>query len=38
MWKSSDTEFGPQWKDQKDTYQVKHNLQLFCKFVALVLG
>ena len=37
-WKSFDTEFGPQWKDQEKSYQVKENLALFCTVVALILG
>ena len=36
--KSSDTELGPQWKDQKSSYRVRQNLELFRKLVALVLG
>ena len=35
---SFDTEFKPQWKDQKRNYQVRQNLALFGKLVALILG
>ena len=37
-WKPFHTEFGPQWKDQKRSYQVRQNLELFGKSVALILG
>ena len=33
-----DTEFGPQWKDRKSSYQVRQNLAIFCNLVALILG
>ena len=36
-WKSADTEFGPQWKEQKSIYQVRQNLALFCNLVGLIL-
>ena len=36
-WKSLDTEFEPKWKDQKKSYQVRQNLLLFGKLVALFL-
>ena len=37
-WKAFSTKFGPQWKDRNCTYQVRHVLALFWKYVALVLG
>ena len=36
-WKSFDPEFGPQWKDLKNSYQVRQNLTLFCNFGTLIL-
>ena len=36
--KSFDTEYGPQWKDKKNNYQVRQNLALICKLVTLILG
>ena len=35
--KSFNTIFGPQWKDQKSSYQVRQMLALFCNLVALML-
>ena len=37
-WKSFNTKFRPQWKDQKRSYQVKLILAIFCKLVVLMLG
>ena len=37
-WNSFDTEFRPQWKDRESSYQVRQNLALFCKLVALTLS
>ena len=35
--KAFNTKFGPQWKDCKNTYQVKQVLSLLSKFVTLFL-
>ena len=35
---SSNTKFGPHWKDVKSSYLVKQILELFRKFVTLTLG
>ena len=35
--KGFNTKFGPQWKDWKNTYQVKQVLSLLSKFVTLYL-
>ena len=32
------TEFGPQQKYRKKSYQLRQNLALFCNLVALILG
>ena len=32
------TKFGPHWKDQKSSYQVRPMIELFCELVALCLG
>ena len=37
-WKSFNTKFGAQWKDPKNSYQVRQDLPLFCKLIALSLG
>ena len=37
-WKFFKTEFGPQQKDRKISYQVRQNLALFFILVALILG
>ena len=37
-WRSFKTEFGPQRKYQKKSYQVRQNLAHFCNLVALILG
>ena len=36
--KASNTKFGPQWKDQKSSFQVRKIVALFCKSVALALS
>ena len=37
-WRSLKTDFGPQQKYWKRSYQVRQNLALFCNLVALILG
>ena len=37
-WKSFNTKFGPQWKDQENIYYVRQVLALFSKLVALILS
>ena len=37
-WKSFNTKFRPQCKDQKSSYQVKQILELLCNLFALILG
>ena len=36
-WKSFDSEFAPQSKDRKSSYQIGQNLALFCNLGALFL-
>ena len=33
-WKSFNTKFRPQWKDQKNSYQAEPILKLFCDLVS----
>ena len=35
-WKSFNTKFLPQWKDQKNSYQVRQVLALFSTWIALI--
>ena len=37
-WKSLDTKFGPQWKDQWSSFQVRQDLALFHILLALTLS
>ena len=37
-WMTSDTTFGPQWKEGESSYQVRQISVLFCKLVVLTLG
>ena len=36
-WKAFNSKFGPQWKDQESSYQVRQISMPFCKLVALML-
>ena len=37
-WNCFNTKFGPQWKDQKSSYQVRQILVIFSNLIALILG
>ena len=37
-WKAFNAQFGPQWKNWENSYQVKHILAPFCELITLILG